>query len=338
MSSPIWEPYDSALEASDRLCKFTDAVLDPTFGVAWLSNGTLYALRAPRFDPDGNAQVITFGLRPVPAPPAPPPSGLGERLKAWFWRQMAIQGNIAVQQGQADLAMGEAINGAIAAAYRKVVGKYREDTEGIGFDVAAVALSAFLLLTGTAEVLGVVAAVGGVALLVMDGAAYGTELAGDDGTADQIKDVTFPFRCLAMVATLPDAAWNVGKVLAEGGRLSAEAARIDTTISRATTDAARSTRAAAAAGDVVESSKATARAHKYAAIGERAQLKAIAARRKLAAFLSANAAGRALIVPSAILLIKEVRDDDSKDKRGELNAWLSRYVFHVSSVHREKRA
>ncbi len=340
MGSPIWGPFDSAPEAARRLCKFTDTALDPTFGVAWLNGGTLYALRAPRYDSDGNGQVITFGVRtaPAPLPPPPAPQGIGERLRAWFWRQMAVQGQMAVQQGQTELALGQAIDGAIATAYHKVTGKYRDDSEGIAFDVAAVALSAFLLLTGTAEVLGIVAAVGGVALLVMDGAAYGTELAGDDATADKIKDVTFPFRCLAMVATLPDAAWNVGKVLAEGGKLSAEAARIDSTVSRATADAARSTRAAAASGDMVESSRAATRAQKYAAIGERARLKAVAARQKLAAFLSANAAARALIVPSTVLLIKEVREDDSKDWRGELNGWLSRYVFHISSVHREKRA
>lgn len=266
-------------------------MLDPTFGVAWLNAGTLYALRPPRFDSDGNGQVITFGVRPAPAPPAAPAGGIGERIKAWFWRQMAIQGQAAIQQGQAELAMGQAINGAIANAYQRAVGKDREDTEGIAFDVAAVALSAFLLLTGTAEVLGVVAAVGGVALLVLDGAAYGTELAGDDGTADKIKDFTFPFRCLAMVATLPDAAWNVGKVLAESGKIATEAARIDTTVSRATADAARSTRAAASAGDMVESNRATMRAQQYAAIGERARVKAVAARQKLAAFLTANAVG-----------------------------------------------
>lgn len=45
-----------------------------------------------------------------------------------------------------------------------------------------------------------------------------------------------------------------------------------------------------------------------------------------------------MIVPSTVLLIKEVKDDGTADRRGELNAWLSRYVFHVSSVHREKRA
>ncbi len=338
MSSTIWGPFDTAPEAAGRLCKFTDAVLDPGFGVAWLNDGRLYALRAPRFDNDGNGQIITYGVRPAPAPSPPPPQGAGARLKAWFWRQMAFQGEMAMQESEANLAMGQAIDKAISTAYRRAVGKDREDTKGIAFDVAAVAISAFLLLTGTAEVVGIVAAVGGVALLVMDGAAYGTELAGDDEAADKIKDITFPFRCLAMLATLPDAAWNVGKVLAEGGKIAAEAARIDTTVSRATADAARSTRAASSAADMAESGRASARAQKYAAIGERARLKAVAARQKLAAFLTANAAGRALIVPSTALLVKEVKEDSSQDWRGETNTWLSRYVFHVSSVHREKRA
>ncbi len=336
MPSTIWGPFDSALEAAQRLGLFTDQVLDPSFGITWLSDGTLYALRPPRYDGDGNGQIVTFGVRHV-VPPPPKPKGLVQNVKAWFWHQMEIQGQMAIAQGQANLAMGQALDNAIGNLYHKAVGKYRDDTEGVAFDIAAVALSIFLIATGTAEVLGVIALVGGVALLVMDGAAYGTELAGDDETAENIKDATFPFRCLAMLATLPDAFWNVGKVMVEGGKLSAEAARIDNTVARATADADRSMAAGGKAGDALAQSRAAARARKYAEIGERARGKALAARQKLAAFLSANVAGRALIAPSTLLLIKEVREDDKEDHRGKLNAWLHRYFFHVSSVHREKR-
>ncbi len=41
-------PYDTAPEAADHLCQFTDQVLDPSCGVAWLNEGTLYARERDR--------------------------------------------------------------------------------------------------------------------------------------------------------------------------------------------------------------------------------------------------------------------------------------------------
>lgn len=336
MSASIWGVYNGAAEAAAHAGAFTDSVLDPQFGIAWLSNGTLYALRPPRYDGSGNGQILTLQYHATTAAAKPVAArNLGQRLKDWFLNQMAVQGRMAILQSQADLALGKTIDGFVTAAYRRAVGKDRDDTKGMGIDVIAVGLSIVLLASGGAEVLGLVALAGGVAMLLMDGTAYVQELAGDDELAERTKDATFDFRLLAMAATLPDAFWNVGKVLAEGSKMMAEAARINTVVSRAAGDVARSSSAAGSATEALEASRAADRARRYAAIGERARLRAVAARTRLQMFLAEHAASRALIPPSLLLMAKEVQDDKSDDRRHAFNTMLQRMSFHVSSVHRE---
>ena len=334
----IWGIYDNAADAAACVGSFADSVLDPGTGIAWLNNGTLYALRPPRFDGNGNGLILTLQHDTTAAVrKAIAPAGLGQRLKNWFMKQMALQGQAEMQQAQAELAAGKAVDGFVTAAYRRAVGKDRSDTEGMAIDIVCVALSVVLIATGGAEVLGVIALAGGVAMLLMDGTAYVQELAGDDEMAERTKDATFDYRLLAMVAALPDAVWNVGKVLAEGSKMISEAARIDTVVSRAAGDAARSGAAAGRATETLEANRAAARAKRYAEIGEKARTRAAAARLRLRLYLTEQAASRVLIPPSMLLLAKELREDDAQDRRQALNGMLQHMSFHVSSVHREPR-
>ncbi len=79
-------------------------------------------------------------------------------------------------------------------------------------------------------------------------------------------------------AALPDAVWNVGKVLAAGSKMASEAARIDIVVSRAAGDAACSDAAAGRAIEALEGNRAAARAKRYAEIGEKTRTRAAAAR------------------------------------------------------------
>ena len=74
MTSIAWGPFDDPVDAANNLGRFTDQVLDPQYGIAWIGNGTLYTLRAPTYDPNGDAEVIVFEYRP-----APPARGAAQR-------------------------------------------------------------------------------------------------------------------------------------------------------------------------------------------------------------------------------------------------------------------
>ncbi len=181
---------------------------------------------------------------------------------------------------------------------------------------------------GPLEVLGAVALIGGAALLVMNGASYVSECAGDDKTADNIKHYTFYPRCLATLATLPDAIWGVGRVLLDGAEIATKVTRSLATADRAAADASRVTEAARG----VETARAASLARRYAEIGEAAQRRAQAAQNRLRIFVSCQAGGRLVIPPGIYFLTKEATED--KSRIAEIQHILRQYVFHVSAVHR----
>ena len=79
MSSIAWGPFNDPIDAAANLGQFTDQVLDPQFGIAWIGNGTLYTLRAPTYDANGEANIVVYEYRQTP-PPVAPPSGMGNRI------------------------------------------------------------------------------------------------------------------------------------------------------------------------------------------------------------------------------------------------------------------
>lgn len=154
------------------------------------------------------------------------------------------------------------------------------------------------MFCGPMEVIGSIAAVGGAALLLADGAAYLTELAGADETAVNIKHRTFIPRCIFTLMALPDAIWNAPRAIRDGMEIGSLVASSVRTSERAAADAARVSSAATA---TQEASRA-ALALKYASIGAAASGRAARLRLKMGGYFSGIASGRIIIEPSMRLL------------------------------------
>ena len=229
----------------------------------------------------------------------------------------------------------QALGRGMMTLYQRAMGSSERklDTVGVLVDGLAIGVSLVLMSFGPLEVLGLIGLVGGAALLLSDGAAYVTELAGFDETAEDIKSITFYPRCLFTLMTLPDAAWGLGKVALESAELGSRAISAGVATRTAAAGAARTTRAAASASDALTAAEKTAQAARYAKIGASAQARAHAARMKLATFMGANTTSRLAIPPGMLLLLKE--KDDGAEARARMAERMKRYTFHVSAVHRE---
>lgn len=333
MSSIAWGPFDDPVDAANNLGKFTDQVLDPQFGIAWIGNNTLYTLRGPTYDANGDGNVVTFEYRDAPPPP-PPPSGFGGRVVAWIKRSFELQGEMELENSRIQMEGAQAFARGISTLYQRAMGtRDRQlDTVGIVLDGVAIGFSLVLLSFGPLEVLGVIGLIGGAALLLADGSAYLAELAGADETSDEIKSATFYPRCLFALMTLPDAAWGLGKVALESAELGSKAIKAGVASRQAAAGVARNTQAAAGAADAIAASEKASRAARYAKVGEQAQRRANAARQKLAVFMGAQAGGRLTIPPGLLLLLKE--KDDGAESCARMTAKIRNYTFHVAALHR----
>ena len=324
--SPVWGPFTDPLDAAGHLGRFADEVVGPGFGIAWIAQDKLYAIRKPTYDANGFGEVITFEFKGIPAPSAPPaPTGTG--VLAWLGHMWDVGSKAVVGEVRA---AGSTIENGFARVWHNAFDtkEHRMDGVGVALDALGIGISVVLMSFGPLEVLGAVALIGGAALLVMDGASYVSECAGNEETANNIKRATFYPRCLATLATLPDAIWGVGRVVLDSAEIATKVSRSLATADRAAADASRVT--AAARG--VESARATSLAQRYAEIGAAAQKRAQAAQRRLSIFVSCQAAGRAAIPPGIYLLTKEATED--KSRLSEIQRILRQYVFHVSAVHR----
>ena len=331
--SAVWGPFDDAVDALTHLGGFTDEVLDPQFGIAWIGGGTLYTLRAPRYGGNGDGEVIVYEHRDLP-PAAVAPKGLGERVVAWFSKIMAENAQREIDNAQMQMAASKAMVDGVTTLVHRAFGSpdRRLDTAGVVMDGVGIGFSLVLMSFGPLEVLGFIALVGGVALLASDGLAYVTELAGLDETADEIKSVTFYPRCVFTLMTLPDAAWGVGKAVLESAELGAKAVKAGVASDRAAQGLARTSKAAASSTDSVLASQNAAKAVRYAKVGASAKLRADAARLKLAKYMGAQAGSRFLIPPGLLLLLKE--KNDGEEARARMAQKIRQYAFHVTAIHR----
>ena len=331
--SAIWGPFDDAVDAHKNLSGFTDQVLDPQFGIAWIGAGALYTLRAPSYDANGDGACIVYECRPSP-PPVAPPKGIGQKILAWFDSVMEQEGERQLAESQSDLAAGRAINQGITTLYKRAFGTpdRKLDTAGVVMDGVGIGLSLVLMSFGPLEVLGLIGLIGGAALLLSDGAAYATELAGYDEAADEIKSVTFYPRCVFTLMTLPDAAWGLGKVVLESAELGAKAIKAGVAADRAAQGLARTTATAAATPDALARAEQSSRAARYAKVGASAKKRADAARLKLATYMGAQAGSRVLIPPGLLLLLKE--KNDGAEARARMAQKIRNYTFHVTAMHK----
>ncbi len=192
-----WGPYRDGSDARTRLCSFVDKVCAPDVGVVWATEGGIFPLRAPRRDGGGFGDVLIFQWTEAPPPTPRPPSGFLPKLKAFINDCLEQECKAAIMQGQADMAMGQAVDGAL----RKMFTSHRDDGAGVALDILCIGLSLALLPTGLG-VLGVVGLIGGVVLLGADSTAYGMELDGDDKQAESFKRRTKAIRIVATVMNL----------------------------------------------------------------------------------------------------------------------------------------
>ena len=330
IASPIWGPFSDPTDAARNLGLFTDEVLGPSFGIAWIASGKLHTIRRPNYDGQGYGDLVVFEFAGLPPPAAPPPDN-GGGIVAWFSSVVTAAKDKVVGEVRA---AGQVIENGLARAWRNAVGtrEHRLDGLGVAIDVVGIGASLVLMSFGPLEVLGAVALIGGAALLVMDGASYVSEIAGNDKTADNIKHFTFYPRCLATLATLPDAVWGIGKVVLDAGEMGLKVAQSVSTADRATADASRVTAAARTSQTDIQASRAASLAKRYTEIGEAAQRRANAAQARLRLFVSCQSAGRVTIPPGIYFLTKEAADDPSR--RSEIQRILKQYIFHVSAVRR----
>ncbi len=320
-TTPNWGPFSGPQDAATRIGGFVDAHLGPEVGIAWASLGGVTPLRRPHFDASGAGTALVVQWSQAPPPP-PKPQGLWQNFKVLAESAVEFSGQNRLADLQVAMMEGKALDSALQKAFAP---GQRSDALGVALDVLAVGVTLAVGLTGVGFV-AEMAFYGGVALLAMDGTAYGMEVAGYQDLADQTKKVTEPFRIVATVATLPDALWGGYKVVKELPEIRMLRASSLRTAARAEADA---TRVASSVTRDAEMAR-MARAQKYAAIGERANQRAAAYAAKLRDKWALEISPRATLVPASIYLL--VDDEMHTKDPGVVAAFLRQYMFHVTAV------
>lgn len=312
--SAKWGPFPGPHEASQRLGSLVDGLLDPQVGVAWSSLGELTPLRKPAYDADGFGDVLVFGWDlNIPPPPPQTPSGWG-RFVNFLESALAQMGQAQYEESQAEVAGYQQIGAATASVFKRMFdAKNRDDGLGVGLDILCVGLSLAALATPVGWI-GLAAFAGSVTLLAADGAAYGAELSGHDEAAEGIKEQTQVIRVCATLMTLPDAFWGGFKTIKEMEEIRSLRAGSLRTAARADADAMR----------------ATNYARKYAAIAEKARLRAAARMDKFRFKWVHEMGPRAAGLLGAYPLGVEITDPADK---GQVAQFLRQYSFHIVSTH-----
>ena len=305
-----WGPYIDAVEAERYLSRFINNSCGPEVGIAWVSRGTVYPLRAPRRDGDGVGVVAAFEWSQSPPPPPKPPSGFWGKVKAFLVRALEQQGEAQIAEAEANLAMGRAIGRVFER-----MGSNKMDGVGVALDILCVAASIALLPTGLGMV-GLVGLFGGSLLLYTDGKAYGMELAGDDEGAEAYKKQTEKMRIFATILTLPDLAYGGFKAVRELQEIREMRVLDRTTASAATNMAARTEQAA--------------RAERLAQIAERANLRAQLRTKQIMASIKLEMVPRAAGSIATGLLLK----DEIKENESVMQEFFRRLHIHCVALHR----
>ena len=149
--TPEWGPYTDCNDARTFLTRFVDGTCGPETGVVWAANGNIYPLRAPRRDASSIGTIAIFEWN-KPLPPSKPSSGFWDKVKAFIKSVLDAEGQAAILQSQADMAMGQAA----AKVLGRMFASHQDDGVGVALDILCIALSVALLPTG----LGVLGAVG----------------------------------------------------------------------------------------------------------------------------------------------------------------------------------
>ncbi len=348
----FWYPYSNFDEARSRLCAFADATVGPQSGVSFCDGVNIGVLRQPATGTGGNLLWLNVLTQHVAAPPPPAaaPQGKWGKLKAFFWNAMEIQGEAEMQQGQAQLAMGEAIDSAIEKHIWLPVHdfllrhKLLADGVGVALDVVGVVAGAVFIVAALPEiaggavvvgtlglVTGVSAFAGSIVLMGLDGTVFGLEVSGDKGRAEEVennKTVQW-LRIGATVMVLPDVAVGGVRALGEIGKLGSEAREAATASSEAARNAAAAReRVAKIANPEKHPGRVNRRMRKVTAFERAAEAQAKAAQdahdrirgtvlKDLGVVPGATLGGTGLLVgaPPDVLLSPEQRERDEQYRK-----------------------
>ena len=306
-----WGPYVSADDARERLCGFVQRSCGSSVGVVWAANGNLYPLRAPRRDAGGFGDVVVFEWSRRPPPPRRLPTDFWSRARRFIDRCMEQQGQAALMEAQANMAMGQAINRTLGRMFTT----HQDDGLGVALDIVCIALSLALLPTGLG-VVGLVGLAGGAFLLGSDSYAYALELGGQDESAEAFKKMTEKYRILATVMTLPDIAFGGVKAIRELNEVR-ELRALDQTTARA-------------AETIGSRTSSAGRSQRYQQVAERAHLRSQIRTRQIHASLAHEVAPRGAGIGSAGLLIRE----EVLNEESAFHELTRRLQVHTTSVHR----
>ncbi len=259
----FWYPYADFEEARRRLTAFADASVGLACGISFSDGRSISVVRKPA--PGSDWLWLNVLTRHVAAPPPPPvrPSGTWGKLKAAFWHAMELSGEAQIQESQANLAMGQAVDSAIERHIWLPVHQFLirhkllADGIGVALDVVGVVAGAIFIvaalpeLAGGAVIIGTLGVITGGAALTgslvlagIDGTVFGFEVSGNEARAERIENNSTVqwLRIGATVMLLPDVAVGGVRALGEIGKLGNEAREATT----ASAEAARNAEAARA--------------------------------------------------------------------------------------------
>ena len=257
MTPGFWYPYASAQDAMARIGGFVDHTHGPGCGITWSDGYRVAVLRQPRMV-NGQGSYLNVFRRHVAAPkPAPAriaqPTFL-QRAENFFTRAMEMEAQAEIANAQAQAAGAQAIahwahDDVWEPAHRWLLAhKKTADGLGVAIDVIGVAAAAVFIVTlgpeigAVAVVTGIVAGIGSLLLLAVDGAVFGSEMLGHKEASEHFENSPFAqwTRIVATVMTLGDLPVGGSRAVVSVGKIGKE-------IEEGTVAMSRTERAAAAA-------------------------------------------------------------------------------------------
>ena len=240
--STLYCPYADLQEATSCLGRFADEAVDARCGITWSDGAMLTVLRQAEVGGDGHGTYLNVLRLHVSAPPPPPPppakaSGFFARAEAVFWRAMELEGEAEIENAQAQLAMSQAIVGALhddvwEPAHRFLMRhKKLADGAGVAVDVIGVIAGAAFVIALAPELgvlaiaTGVAAGAGSLILLLADGSVFLPEMMGDEALSQRRENSQLVqwARIVGTGMTLVDIPIGGARALIELGKLSREA-------------------------------------------------------------------------------------------------------------------
>lgn len=238
----LYYPYASLQDAAFRLGRFTDRAIDARCGITWSDGTILTVLRRAQVGTDGHGTYLNVLRLHVSAPPPPPPAPAKStsflaRAETVFWHAMELEGQAEIDNAQAQLAMSQAVIGAVRDNVWEPAHQYlmrhkkAADGVGIAVDVIGVIAGAAFVIALAPELgvlaiaTGIAAGAGSLILLLADGSVFLPEMMGDEALSQRREHSQLVqwARIIGTGMMLIDIPVGGARALVEVGRLSREA-------------------------------------------------------------------------------------------------------------------